>query len=229
MRYFFTNILMAKNFPYFKFTVADWLTGDIVFESFEAQGLFINICAIYWQRDGKLSIDDVKRRYKNPPELTALVDRFIHVKDGIITIQFLDEQFTDASQKSIINSKNGAKGGRKRSEKQANANRPPSERLPNSSNIDKIREEEIREENNTAAFFDRLSNDPTALEQVVMILKLKAEHLGTLIQRFHSANGDKHLTYWEYLKHFKSWSSSVAQEYRGKSINGKTPAQQIFG
>ena len=42
---------MAKNFPYFKFIASEWMTGDIVFESLSVQGLFINICALYWQRN----------------------------------------------------------------------------------------------------------------------------------------------------------------------------------
>ena len=56
---------MAKNFPYFKFTATEWLTGDIVYESLELQGLFINVCAVYWQRDGKLTIEDLIKRYKD--------------------------------------------------------------------------------------------------------------------------------------------------------------------
>ena len=67
---------MAKNFPYFKFIATEWLTGDIVYEDFECQGLFINICALYWQRDGKLSIDDINRRYKNESIIQSLSGRF---------------------------------------------------------------------------------------------------------------------------------------------------------
>lgn len=67
---------MAKNFPYFKFIATEWLTGDIVYEDFDTQGLFINICALYWQRDGKLSIDDITRRYKNELLIQALSGRF---------------------------------------------------------------------------------------------------------------------------------------------------------
>ena len=55
----FSFILMAKGLPYFKFTPSEWLTGNICFEPLEVQGLFINICALYWQRDGQLSIEDI--------------------------------------------------------------------------------------------------------------------------------------------------------------------------
>ena len=52
---------MAKGLPYFKFTPSEWLTGEICFEDLETQGLFINICAWYWQRDGLLKISDIEK------------------------------------------------------------------------------------------------------------------------------------------------------------------------
>jgi hypothetical protein len=105
---------MAKNFPYFKFIATEWLTGDIVYEDFECQGLFINICALYWQRDGKLSIDDINRRYKNESIIQSLSGRFFSVNNGFISISFLDEQLVDANHISTVNSENGKKGAEKR-------------------------------------------------------------------------------------------------------------------
>lgn len=103
---------MAKGFPYFKFKPTEWLTGDIVFESFAVQGLFINICALYWQRDGVVTLDDLIKRYKHPIELDSLIDRFIMVDDKNITIQFLDEQLHEAGHISAKNSAKGKLGGR---------------------------------------------------------------------------------------------------------------------
>jgi hypothetical protein len=110
---------MAKNFPYFKFTVSEWMTGDIVFESLSTQGLFINICALYWQRDGNLTIEDINKRYKNPNELSDLINRFVEVENDIISIKFLDEQLIDANHVSKVNSENGKKSA----ESRANAKR----------------------------------------------------------------------------------------------------------
>ncbi|MES2395632.1 MAG: hypothetical protein V4549_06500 [Bacteroidota bacterium] len=136
---------MGKELPYFKFNVAQWLTGDIVFEEFDVQGLFINICAIYWQRNGKLSIEDINKRYKNPPQLKQLTDRFFSVTDGLISVKFLNELFEDKKLMSIVNSKNGALGGRPKQAKILNkkptANRPLTEPKANQSNIEKRREE----------------------------------------------------------------------------------------
>lgn len=136
---------MAKNFPYFKFTASEWLTGDIVFESFSIQGLFINICALYWQRDGKLSIDEINKRYKSPIELKELTDRFISVSDGFISVSFLDEQLIQAEHISKTNSKNGSLGGRPK----ATAKRPLSEKkqIRIRKEGDKKREENNKENN----------------------------------------------------------------------------------
>lgn len=119
---------MAKGLPYFKFTPTEWLTGDICYEDFEVQGLFINICALYWQRDGKLSVEDINRRYKKPTAFDSLIDRFISVTDGFITIDFLEEQLEERGHQSVVNSANGKKGGRPKTKgTKANANRNESE------------------------------------------------------------------------------------------------------
>jgi hypothetical protein len=114
---------MAKNFPYFKFTATEWLTGDIVYESLELQGLFINVCALYWQRDGKLTIEDLIRRYKNESLINELIDRYIWNEQRNIFIKFLDEQLIEANHISKVNSENGKKGAEAKRNK-ANAKRP---------------------------------------------------------------------------------------------------------
>jgi hypothetical protein len=114
---------MAKNFPYFKFTATEWLTGDIVYETLELQGLFINVCALYWQRDGKLTIEDLIRRYKNESLINELINRYIWNEQGNILIKFLDEQLIEANHISKVNSENGKKGAEAKRNK-ANAKRP---------------------------------------------------------------------------------------------------------
>lgn len=146
---------MAKELPYFKFTVAEWLTGDIVYENFSVQGLFINICAIYWQREGELSIDDINKRFKNPPELKELSGRFFSLDGGLISIAFLDEQFQERKRLSSSNSANGKKGVLAKAAKkqgiQATPKRPLSEGQAKSSNIEKRREEKNNSKKDVAA------------------------------------------------------------------------------
>jgi hypothetical protein len=132
---------MAKNFPYFKFVATEWLTGDIVYEDFHIQGLFINVCALYWQRDGKLSLEDINKRYKTEI-IDNLIDRFFTVNDGFISIKFLDEQLIDAGHISKVNSENGKKGAIAKRNK-ATAKRPLSDTQANLS-----KEEEKKNKNN---------------------------------------------------------------------------------
>lgn len=105
---------MAKNYPYFKFMSSDWLTGNIVYEDLCLQGLFINICALYWQRDGCLSVDEIKKRYKYPELVDQLIERFVHVKNGKVSINFLDEQFKETKKISKIRSASGSIGASKK-------------------------------------------------------------------------------------------------------------------
>jgi hypothetical protein len=134
---------MAKNFPFFKFVATEWLTGDIVYEEFSTQGLFINICALYWQRDGKLSLNDINKRYKTEI-INNLTDRFFTVIDGNISISFLDEQLIDAGHISKVNSENGKKGAEARRNK-ATANRPLNEPLAKPSKEEQEEEKEVKE------------------------------------------------------------------------------------
>lgn len=133
---------MAKNLPYFKFIATEWLTGDIVFESFEAQGLFINICALYWQRDGKLYLSDLEKRFGKATAYHSLIGRFIYESEGLITIPFLDEQLEERTQRSEQNSINGKLGALKKSE----IKRTLSKRSATESNKDKEEDKEINKE-----------------------------------------------------------------------------------
>ncbi len=105
---------MAIELPYFKFIATEWLTGNIVYESLEAQGLFINICALYWQRGGVLPISEVEFRFKKKSLIAKLCERFISQCDGMIKIDFLDEQLNERQYNSAKNAKNAKEGWEKR-------------------------------------------------------------------------------------------------------------------
>jgi len=145
---------MAKNFPYFKFIVTEWMTGNIVYESFAVQGLFINICALYWQRDGVLSLSEINKRYKNPVELPDLIDHFFKVENDFISIKFLDEQLIDANHISVTNSANGSKGGRpKKTDRFTTALRPLTESKAKESK-EEVNKNKRKEEYNAENGFD---------------------------------------------------------------------------
>ena len=53
---------MAEELPYFRFNVSEYLNGDITLESERTQGLFIQICAWYWQKDCEIDFHFVNKR-----------------------------------------------------------------------------------------------------------------------------------------------------------------------
>lgn len=107
---------MSKRLPYYQSEPAEYLAGDIMFCSYAAQGVFSVIRALYWQKDCKLTLTQVKKRIKGADEfIKELVEEnIVKVNDDNISISFLDEQFEKASGKSIANSENGKKGAAKR-------------------------------------------------------------------------------------------------------------------
>ena len=54
---------MSKELPYFRFTVSEWLNGDISLEDFTSKGVFIDICAFYWFRDYSVTIAMLEKHY----------------------------------------------------------------------------------------------------------------------------------------------------------------------
>lgn len=137
---------MAKELPYFKFEPAEYLTKDISFCSIGSQGLFINICSYYWQRECSLTVEQVKRRFNYPNELQELIDEgIIDIEDSVISIKFLDLQYEDATKLSTKNSVNGSKGGRPKKNPTETETKP--KQNPNESQTKGIREDKIKEDN----------------------------------------------------------------------------------
>ena len=140
---------MAKELPYFKFEPAEYLTKDISFCSISSQGLFINICSYYWQRECNLTVEQVKRRFNYPNELQELIDEgIIDVENSVIKIKFLDAQYEDATRLSVKNSLNGSKGGRPKknpNETQIKPNSKPTQSQTKGIREDKIKEDDIDE------------------------------------------------------------------------------------
>ena len=103
---------MAKELPYFKFEPAEYLTKDISFCSLSAQGLFINICSYYWQRNCKITKSQLLKRLNFIDEFNELINEgIIDIvgEEEFLIIKFLDNQLTSVEEKSKINFINGSK------------------------------------------------------------------------------------------------------------------------
>lgn len=106
---------MAKELPFFKFTSNEWLTGDINFESFEIQGLFISVCSTYWSKDCNITLTKLKQRLSNASSemWQSLIDGgYIKVEKDIVRISFLDEQMFELSEQHRKKVEAGRKGGK---------------------------------------------------------------------------------------------------------------------
>ena len=198
--------IMAKNFPYFKFIATEWLTGNIVFEPLNVQGLFINICALYWQRDGKLTLEDIKMRYNSPIELTKLTDRFFSVNDGFISLSFLDEQLIQADHISKTNSENGKLGGRPKA---------TAKRIKAKKNKKERKEETESEEKKIAKTLD--------LDK--LLFEYKGTYTPDMLKAFHNwwseknGNGKEKWTLqetWETSKRLATWHKRSQETFKGK-------------
>lgn len=145
---------MAKELPFFKFEPGQWDNGNIQICSRWDKGLFMDLCAMYWQRLGDLPYKLALQKLcaGNAVALKSLIDNEIFtIIDGHICIDFLNEQLAEFGSVSQTNSKNAREGWEKR-RKQATPMRPHSD--PNAIRGDKRREEEKREEETHANFDD---------------------------------------------------------------------------
>lgn len=172
---------MAKELPYFKFEPSAWENGSIQLCSFEVQGVFMNVCSMYWQRLGdlpyKLAVQKICSG--NATALDSLCEEgVIKVIEGMICIDFLNEQLAEFENTSNKNSENARLGWEKR-RNNATVMRPHSE--PNAIREDKRREEKIKKEpsiNFSADFyqsaseaFEEIKNDQIQMERLLMIVR----------------------------------------------------------
>jgi len=147
---------MAKELPYFKFYTSEWLDGDITLEDYETQGLFINLCSLYWSKEGNLFLNKMKKRFRILPEKCfndLINEELITIdEDGKIQISFLNEQMEERDNLRQKNSINGKKGGRpknpNKTQTKAIGLNSLTQTKANESNIEERRGEEKREEEN---------------------------------------------------------------------------------
>jgi len=146
---------MAKELPFFKFEPNQWENGNIQICSRDDKGLFIDLCSMYWSRLGdvplKLAIN--KLCGGNATAFDSLIrENIFTVIDGLICIDYLNEQLNNFDETSKINSKNAKDGWEKRRKQKEESERNATASNPQSEN-DAIREEKRREENKKVVKF----------------------------------------------------------------------------
>ena len=177
---------MAKEIPFFKFFVGEWANGDITAENYKTQGVFINICSIYWTKEGELSEVFLRKKIKANKEITLLIEsKIIKVENKNIVISFLDEQLSECEGIRVKNSEAGKKSARQRAlnkrstSVQPKLNEEPTESQPLREDKEKKREDKKREDNllkidasQIKSFKDKILSE---VEQKNIVSKAKAE------------------------------------------------------
>jgi len=224
---------MSKRLPYFQFEPAEYLAGDIMSCSYAAQGMFNNICALYWQKNCELKYSQTIKRFGNEELVKELIsENIIKYKSDKITINFLDEQYAKATIKSVVNSDNGKKGAAKRWRKDSEA---IATLLKNDSELDgeiialredKIIEDKIKENIiNNDVFVSECKTSTQWLEVTAMQNKISIDIVKLFIDTFEShliTMEEQKKTVKEYKEHFTHWfKKQDLSNFRIKSF-GKT-------
>lgn len=219
---------MAKDLPYFKFFCSEWSDGDITLESFEAQGVFINVCSYYWSNECKVEHKKLLKKFRGFEEvINNLINENIFKVDNEqnVSISFLDEQQKERSNKS----KGGKASARLRKDKkQQNVNRLSTEVQQNVNRLstdpsteaqllreEKRREEKIREDKivlkeNPNKFKEVLKKfDESNFENTERSLKTNKENIRIKLEEFLEV--EMHTPTFtnkplgDVLKHFRNW------------------------
>jgi hypothetical protein len=211
---------MAKDLPYFKFIISEWNDGDITLCSLEAQGLFINLCSLYWSQECELSLSKAKRRYNFCADLVwdeLINEGIIKLQGDKITINFLNEQLEERKLLSKQNAKN--------IKKRWNKDIDTTVLRPNNDGKDSVygvvynkeekRREEKREEEDfyqtKEIAFDTLRDSEQYVEECVRILTGRgwaaADELDlvALLKNFLTGKCDVTKPKSEVKQHFKNW------------------------
>jgi hypothetical protein len=108
---------MAKELPFFKFEISEWMLGRIQKQPLSIQGAFINLCCKYWHKLGELTTVDARLDFDNEC-IDALLSKGIIGTDGeYIYIKFLDKQLDECQELSKKNSINGLKSAKIRADR----------------------------------------------------------------------------------------------------------------
>lgn len=107
--------IMAKELPYFRFTVQDWQNGKISLESYELKGLFVDVCGYYWINDCHITLTMLNKKFSNAKDLLKeLIELGIlkhENRHDKVEIEFLNLQYDLLSEKRKLRQIAGSKGG----------------------------------------------------------------------------------------------------------------------
>ncbi len=132
---------------WFKFAYADWRMGKIQRCPEITQARFMNLCCLYWSKEGCLSIEDAEIEIDKEHLNILLSKKIIEKRKKDIAIKFLDEQLADIARTSKGKSKAAkARWDKYKNEKQTNADAMHVHTGAMQNDAEKRREEKSRKE-----------------------------------------------------------------------------------
>jgi hypothetical protein len=110
---------MAKELPYFKFTLQEWQNGAITDMPDSAQGVFINVCCYYWANNCEVTDKMLLKRFKTKTKTIQklIKSEVIKNQNGIIMVSFLDKQLLELNKNHSFFSECGKKGQKVKKQK----------------------------------------------------------------------------------------------------------------
>lgn len=160
--------MKTNNLYYFQFDPSVYCNADISCMSLAEQGLFIQICCMYWNRGCcSIAIDMLQQKLDNNDLIENLISKKILKidKNNNIFISFLKEQYSELNERYLKRSTAGRSGGLAKAEKYRS---------------------------NATAMLQQCHSDPLALDKIRIDKKEKKEKKEIQEEKnFSSPNGEK--------------------------------------
>lgn len=211
---------MAKELPFFKFEISEWMFGRIQKQPESIQGMFINLCCKYWHKLGEYKHEDAGLDF-GADRIQILIDnRLIGNDDGYIFIKFLDLQLDECEQTSKKNSIKGLKSAEiRRLRKQQSTTVKPQLTAVQPNSTEEKRIEEKRGDYRTPEVFEtkqqahkEITDNYHDIEKARSILSNRGwvsatdNDVGALLFHFLETNDDAtEKPKSEVRQHFKNW------------------------
>ena len=105
---------MANELPYFRFFVQEFQNSKISIESYQVQGIYLNICSYYWVNDCNLTLSILLKKFKNCKSVINLLLKNEIIKHekrhDKIEIEFLKKQYIILNEKRKVRQAAGLQG-----------------------------------------------------------------------------------------------------------------------
>lgn len=225
---------MAKELPYFKFTIAEWLLGRISHETYAVKGMFIDACAHYWHKECQVTEEEMERKVGKKGMQQLLSLKYLERTGAGISIAFLDEEYEELSDLKGKRSQAGKKG------RAAQLGQTPDTGKQIAGHLDKIRGDKKREDEIAAPsnkqslaeiFWTDLPNSTYFATACNDLARPKDEML-TKLPEFKKSRRTDYKNMQELADHFKFWCNKqtwMESQQTGTIATGYKIGQKPIG